>query len=69
MIMQDLIEVKYSGQVDHTMDYAKVAVQTVAVLMGGFVIWRSVLAYQRRQISSRRSNSYFETKYSKHWKK
>ncbi len=69
MTMQELIEVKYSGQVDQTMDYAKVAVQTIAVLIGGLVIWRAVIAYQRRQSISRRQNSYFETKYSKHWKK
>lgn len=69
MTMQELIEVKYSGQVDKTMDYAKVAVQTIAVLIGGLVIWRAVIAYQRRQRISRRQNSYFETKYSKHWKK
>ncbi|MFM8243835.1 MAG: hypothetical protein ACKN86_13615 [Crocinitomicaceae bacterium] len=69
MTMQELIEVKYSGQVDQTMDYAKVAVQTIAVLIGGLVIWRAVIAYQHRQRISRRQNSYFETKYSKHWKK
>ena len=67
--MQELIEVKYSGELDQTMDFAKIAIQTIAVLVGGIVIWRAVIAYQRKQKNSRRRNSFFETKYSKHWKK
>lgn len=69
MAIKELIEVKYSGQVDHTMDFAKVAAQTVAILIGGLLIWRVLNAYQRKQRNSRKRNSYFETKYSKHWRK
>lgn len=67
--MRELIQIKYSGQYDQTFDFVDIGIQTVAVLIGGIVLWRAVVIYQRRLQNNRKRNSYFDSKYSNHWKK
>jgi hypothetical protein len=43
--------------------------QTVAVLVGGIVMWRASNAIHRKKQKERQQNNYFETPYSRHWRK
>ena len=67
--MKELIQYKYSGQFDNTFEYVDITVQTIAVLIGGIIFWRGVVVYQKRLQQQRRKNGFFDSKYSKHWKK
>jgi hypothetical protein len=39
------------------------------VLIGGLLIWRFMSAWQRKKKLERRRNPFFESAYSKHWRK
>jgi hypothetical protein len=69
MDYQNLILSKYSGELDQTFVYVNIATQAIAVLIGGLVLWRLSLMYQRKKIQERQRNNYFTSSYSKHWKK
>ncbi|MEN9304324.1 MAG: hypothetical protein RL264_2753 [Bacteroidota bacterium] len=69
MTLQDWIQARYAGSLNETNLYVQLSVQAIAVLIGGLVLWRLSLAYQRKKINERKRNNYFTTSYSKHWKK
>jgi hypothetical protein len=69
MDYRDLILQKYTGALDETFIYINIGTQAIAVLIGGLVLWRLSLMYQRRKIQERQRNNYFTTSYSKHWKR
>ncbi len=69
MTIQELIQFKYSGELDQTFSYVNVAIQAVAVLIGGLVIWRAISLWQRKKKLERRRNPFFESSFSKHWRK
>ena len=69
LTIQTLIKVKYSGALDQSSVYINLVIQAVAVLVGGIVIWRASNAYHRKKQRERRSNNYFETPYSRQWKR
>ncbi len=69
MHYRDLILQKYTGALDETFIYINIGTQAIAVLIGGLVLWRLSLMYQRRKIQERQRNNYFTTSYSKHWKR
>lgn len=69
MTLQDLIQTSYSGDLDQTITYVNLTIQAIGVLVGGIVIWRASIAFQRKKIKERRRNPFFETTYSKHWRK
>lgn len=67
--MKEIIQLKYSGQMDESIDYMNLGLQTVLVLIGGFVLWRFISGYQQKLQNNRRKNTFFDSKYSKHWRK
>jgi len=69
MTVQELIQLRFSGDLDQSITYVNLTMQAVGVLIGGIVIWRASLAFQRKKMKERRRNPFFETTYSKHWKK
>lgn len=69
MTIKELIQIKYCGELDQTSSYVNVSVQAVGVLIGGFIIWRAMSAWQRKKKLERRRNPFFESAYSKHWRK
>ncbi len=69
MTIQELIQFKYSGVLDQTFSYVNVTIQAVAVLIGGLVIWRAMSSWQRKKKLERRRNPFFESAFSKHWRK
>jgi hypothetical protein len=69
LTIQTLIKAKYSGTLDQSATYINLVLQTVAVLVGGLVIWRAMNSYHRKKQQDRRKTNYFETPYSRQWRK
>lgn len=69
MDIQTLIQAKFSGQLDETGEYVNLAVQAIAVIVGGIVLWRISSAMHAKKLRERSERRVFETRYSKNWKR
>ncbi len=69
MDIQTLIQVKFSGALSETPIYVNLAIQAVSVMIGGILIWRASNAYHAKKQKQRSNRQFFETKYSKGWKR
>ena len=69
LTIQTLIKAKFSGTLDQSSVYINLVMQTVAVLIGGIVIWRASTLYHRKKQRERSQNNYFETPYARQWKR
>lgn len=49
MTFQNLIQTSYSGDLDQTVTYVNLTIQAIGVLVGGIVIWRASIAFQRKK--------------------
>ena len=59
MTIQDLIQLKFTGELNQTISYVNVTIQAVSVLIGGLLIWRFMNAWQRKKKLDRRRNPFF----------
>lgn len=66
---QSTIKLYYSGAASDLQSYSGLAVQTVAILVGGIILWRISAFMHKRKKSQRRRNDFFETPYAKGWKR
>ena len=69
LTIQELIRVRYSGGMSDVSIYVNLAVQAVAVLIGGIILWRVSVIIHKRKVEQRSRKQFFETKYSKGWKR
>lgn len=69
LTIQTLIKAKFSGTLDSSGTYISLTVQTIAVLIGGLVLWRASNAYHKKKQQERNRNKFFETPYSRQWRK
>ena len=69
LTIQTLIKAKYSGGLTETSVYISLAIQATAVIIGGIILWRGSVALQKKKMSERSRNNYFETPYTKVWKR
>jgi len=69
LTIQTLIKAKYSGALSEMTTYINLAIQASAVIFGGIILWRLSVNYQRKKGKERQRSSYFETPYSKGWKR
>ena len=67
--MQEIIRANYSGGLSQMSAYLSIAIQALAVIIGGFVIWRASISMQKKKQAQRSRTSYFETNYSRGWKR
>ena len=67
--IQELVRAKYSGGISEYSQYVTLILQTVAVLVGGIVVWRMSNYVHKRKKQERERNNFFETPYSKGWKR
>ena len=63
MTEQEMIQLKYSGELSIMTDYINVSVQAIGILIAG------IIRYQNKKLSTRFKSDYFESSYSKHWRK
>lgn len=67
--IQTLIKASYSGHLTQTSIYVNLAIQAVAVLIGGLILWRASTMIHKKKQQQRSRNEFFETPYSKGWKR
>lgn len=69
MDIQSLIQAKLSGPLSESQTYFNLALQAIAVMIGGILIWRASNAYHAKKQKARTNRSFFESRYSKSWRK
>ena len=69
MTAQEMIQSKYSGELSSMMDIVNVMVQVFGILIAGIIVWRIFVGYQSKKQNERFKSDYFESSYSKHWRK
>ena len=69
MTKQEMIKIKYSGELSTMTDYINISVQTIGILIAGIIIWRLIVRYQNKKLGTRYKSDYFNSSYSKHWRK
>jgi hypothetical protein len=69
MDIETLIRAKLSGELSETPIYINLTLQAVAVMIGGILIWRASNAYHAKKQRERANRTYFESRYSKTWRK
>ena len=69
MTKQEMIKIKYSGELSTMTDYINISVQTIGILIAVIIIWRLIVRYQNKKLDTRYKSDYFDSPYSKHWRK
>jgi len=69
MTAQEMIQIKYSGQISAMNDYINISVQTIGILIAGIIIWRLIARYQIKKQKERFNSNYFKSSFSRHWRK
>jgi len=67
--MGNFIEVNLSGEPSYLHFYIQLFLQATGILIAGFVLWRVNSYVNNQRVKNRRRNNFFETNYSKNWKK
>ena len=66
---QEMIKVHFSGASTDVEAYSGLAIQTIAILVGGFILWRISNYMHKRKKKQRKRNDFFETPYARGWKR
>jgi hypothetical protein len=69
MDIQSLIQAKFSGPLSENQMYVNLAMQAIAVMIGGILMWRASNAYHSKKQKERGNKNFFESRYSKSWRK
>lgn len=69
LTMQTLVKAYYSGSLSEMQIYINLAIQAAAVVFGGIVLWRISTVVHKRRLGNRSRNDFFETPYSRNWKR
>ncbi|MDX1653173.1 MAG: hypothetical protein R3277_11810 [Brumimicrobium sp.] len=69
MSVQDLIQQRFTGELNSEAEYIELIVQAFAMLVLGLVLWRMMAVFHNRKKSQRNRSTFFESEYSKHWRK
>ena len=64
-----LVRAKYSGNISEMSTYLNLAVQASAVVIGGIILWKASAVLHKRKMAERAEKKFFETPYSKGWKR
>ncbi len=66
---QNIIKIQFSGAHTDVEAYSGLAIQTIAILVGGIILWRISNYMHKRKQKQRRKNDFFETPYARGWKR
>lgn len=69
LTIQELIKAKFAGSISDVSSYVNLSIQAIAVIIGGIVLWRISVVMHKKRVAKRLRNTYFETPYSKGWKR
>lgn len=68
MKIQELIQRRFSGELNNEAEYIELLVQVFAVLVLGLVLWRMMVVFQKKKTAKRKRSTYFENGFSRNWK-
>ena len=69
MNVQDLIQRRFSGELNNEAEYIELIVQVFAVLILGLVLWRMMIIFHKKKKAKRKPSVYFDSTFSRNWKK
>lgn len=67
--VQDLIKQRFTGTLNSEAEYIELIVQTFAVLILGLVLWRLMAMFHKKKKAQRKTSGYFDSEFSRNWKK
>jgi hypothetical protein len=69
MKIQELIKQRFSGQINNEAEYIVLLVQVFAVLVLGLLLWRMMVVFHKRKNAKRKRSAYFDSNFTKQWRK
>ncbi|RFC54236.1 hypothetical protein [Brumimicrobium aurantiacum] len=69
MNIQELIQRRFTGELNNEAEYIELLVQVFAVLIIGLVLWRIMAVFHKKKKAKRKPSVYFDSTFSKSWKK
>jgi hypothetical protein len=69
MKIQELIQSRFSGQINNEAEYIVLLVQVFAVLILGLLLWRMMVLFHKRKNAKRKRSVYFDSNFTKQWRK
>lgn len=69
MDIQELIQRRFTGELNNEAEYIELLVQVFAVLIIGLLLWRIMIVFHKKKKATRRPSAYFDNTFSKSWKK
>ena len=69
MEIQELIQKRFSGEINNEAEYIELIVQVFAVLVLGLILWRLMVLFHRKKNAKRKKSTYFEGRYAEKWKR
>lgn len=69
MDIQELIQRRFTGELNNEAEYIELLVQVFAVLILGLLLWRLMIVFHKKKKATRKPSAYFDSTFSKSWKK
>lgn len=64
MSIQELVQRRFSGELNNEAEYIELLVQVFAVLVLGLVLWRMMVLFHKRKNAQRKKSAFFDTQFS-----
>jgi hypothetical protein len=64
MTIQELVQRRFSGELNNEAEYIELLVQVFAVLVLGLVLWRMMVLFHKRKNAQRKRSSFFDSQFS-----
>tara|TARA_B100000508_G_scaffold141097_1_gene147089 strand:+ start:201170 stop:201379 length:210 start_codon:yes stop_codon:yes gene_type:complete len=68
MKVQELIQNRFSGELNNEAEYIELLVQVFGVLVLGLVLWRMMVIFHKKKKAKRKRSSYFDTEFRRNWR-
>jgi len=69
MNVQQLIQRRFSGQLNNEAEYIELIVQVFAVLILGLVLWRIMVVFHKKKNAKRKKSVFFDNTFTNNWRK
>lgn len=68
MKTQDLIQRRFSGELNNEAEYIELLVQVFGVLVLGLVLWRMMVIFHKKKKAKRKRSTFFDTEFRRNWR-
>lgn len=69
MNVQQLIQRRFSGQLNNEAEYIELIIQVFAVLILGLVLWRIMVVFHKKKNAKRKKSVFFDNTFTNNWRK